>query len=463
MMSTESLVPCRSNRTFRAMCLIAVALLLLPLIGGCSKKQKPQGRQAEVTIMKVVPADTPVTFEFVAQTQSSHEVEIRARVSGFLEKRVYTEGSIVKKGSVLFLMDKKPFQTQVNAAAAALARQKASLEVARMNLERVKPLAEQNALSQKDLDDAKGSYESSAAAVEQAKAQLEMEQLNLSYCTITAPVTGITSAAMIQDGAYISAMNNQLTTVSVLSPMWVNFSVSENDMKRFADRVASGQIIPPKNDDYEVQIVLVDGSVYSETGRITFAAPSFNPKTGTFLIRSSFKNEKGDLRPNQYVRARMKGAIRRNGILVPQRAVQQGAKGHFMWVVDKDGKAEFRPVTLGDWYGDDVFVDAGLRAGDQVVTDGLLSVRQGEPVKIKPATEVPVPEKDTSGTKPQGTAPAVKIETVPTKPAAAPEAKTAGTAAPSKPAAKPVEPGTPAKPAAKPASSGGPGGTKQGR
>jgi hypothetical protein len=134
-----------------------------------------------------------------------------------------------------------------------------------------------------------------------------------------------------------------------------------------------------------------------------------------------------------------------------------------MWVVDKDGKAEFRPVTLGDWYGDDVFVDAGLRAGDQVVTDGLLSVRQGEPVKIKPATEVPVPEKDTSGTKPQGTAPAVKIETVPTKPAAAPEAKTAGTAAPSKPAAKPVEPGTPAKPAAKPASSGGPGGTQQGR
>ncbi len=450
MMSTGSITLCRSTRTFRAMCLLAVALLFLTLAGGCSKKQKPQDRQPEVTVVKVAPADTPVTFEFVAQTQSSHEVEIRARVNGFLEKRMYTEGSIVKKGTVLFVMDKKPFQTQVNAAAAALARQKASLEVARMNLDRVKPLAEQNALSQKDLDDAKGTFESTSAAVEQAKAQLEMEQLNLSYCTITAPVTGITAAAMIQDGAYVSQMNSQLTTVSVLSPMWVNFSISENDMKRFADRVASGQIIPPKDDNYDVEIVLVDGSVFSETGRITFAAPSFNAKTGTFLIRSSFKNAKQTLRPNQYVRARMKGAVRRNAILVPQRAVQQGAKGHFVWVVGKEGKAEFRPVTVGDWYGDDVFVDAGLHGGDQVVVDGVLSVRQGESVKIKPAA---APE-------PKAGTPAVKVEPgqAPAQPAAAP----------SKPAAAPAVPPAAAKPAApappvKPAQPGGAGSAKQGR
>jgi membrane fusion protein (multidrug efflux system) len=444
------------------MCLLAVTLLLLPLAGGCSKKQKPQDRQVEVTVTKVTPADTPMTFEFVAQTQSSHEVEIRARVNGFLEKRMYTEGSIVKKGTVLFVMDKKPFQTQVNAAAAALARQKASLEVARMNLDRVKPLAEQNALSQKDLDDAKGTFESTSAAVEQAKAQLEMEQLNLSYCTITAPVTGITAAAMIQDGAYVSQLNSQLTTVSVLSPMWVNFSVSENDMKRFADRVASGQIIPPKDDNYDVEIVLVDGSVFSETGRITFAAPAFNAKTGTFLIRSSFKNAKQTLRPNQYVRARMKGAVRRNAILVPQRAVQQGAKGHFVWVVGKEGKAEFRPVTVGDWYGDDVFVDAGLRGGDQVVVDGVLSVRQGESVKIKPAA---TPE-------PKAGTPAVKVEPAPVTPAQTtvqPAAKTTQpAAAPSKPVAAPAAPPAAAKPAApappvKPAQPGGAGSTKQGR
>ncbi len=441
-----------SGHVTRTMVIIALLFITLPFLEACSKKEKPAAREAEVTAVKIVPRDTPVVFEFVAQTQSSHEVEIRARVSGFLEKRVYTEGSIVKKGSTLFIMDKKPFQTQVNAAAAALARQKASNEVARMNLERVKPLAEQNALSQKDLDDAKGSFESTAAAVEQAKAQLEMEQLNLSYCTITAPVTGITAAAMIQDGAYVSQLNSQLTTVSVLSPMWVNFSISENDMKRFSDRVASGQIIPPKNDNYEVEIVLVDGSVFSETGRITFAAPSFNAKTGTFLIRSSVKNEKGALRPNQYVRARMKGAIRRNAILVPQRAVQQGAKGHFMWVVNKEGKAEFRPVTVGDWYGNDVFIDAGLHDGDQIVVDGVLSVRQGESVKIKPAAASQPGE--------PGAKPAVKIDTAPA--AASPAIPAGPAAAPSKPAVKPVQSGAPARPAV-PAPPGTTGSGQQGR
>ena len=452
MMYSQSLKVCHSEPMFRAMFMLAAALILLTFPGGCSKKEKPHERVAGVTAMKITPADTPVAFEFVAQTQSSHEVEIRARVNAFLEKRTYTEGTIVKKGSTLFLMDKKPFQTQVNAAAAALARQKASHEVARMNLERVKPLAEQNALSQKDLDDAKGNFESTGAAVEQAKAQLEMEKLNLSYCTITAPVTGITGAAMIQDGAYVSTMNNQLTTVSVLSPMWVNFSISENDMKRFSDRVASGQIIPPENHNYDVEIVLVDGSVFPETGRITFAAPSFNAKTGTFLIRSSVKNTKGDLRPNQYVRARMKGAVRRNAVLVPQRAIQQGAKGHFVWVINKEGKAEFRPVTVGDWYGNDVFIDGGLRAGEQVVVDGVLSVRQGEPVEIKPAAPVP-------GAKPGEPAPAVKVDTTPAKPGATPS-QPAST--PSKPGAKPADSATP-KPGAKPADSGTAGGTKQGR
>lgn len=377
----------------RAFLVLAVALTILPFQGGCGKKEaKPKSHPSEVTVMKIVPADTPVTFEFVAQTQSSHQVEIRARVNGFLDKRAYIEGAVVKEGSTLFIMDKKPFQAQVEASAAALARQKAAYETARMNLERVKPLAEQNALSQKDLDDAKGSYESSAAAVEQAKAQLETEKLNLSYCTITSPITGVSSAAAVQDGAYVSQMNNQLTTVAVLSPMWVNFSISENDTKKYADAIASGKIIPPKNDNYEVEIVLVDGSIFSQKGRITFADPSYNAKTGTFLIRASVKNPDGQLRPNQYVRARMKGAIRRNGILIPQRAVQQGAKGHFVWVINKEGKAEFRPITIGEWYGNDIFIDQGLMAGDQMVVDGALTVRQGEPVATKPLVDTAPPK-----------------------------------------------------------------------
>lgn len=417
-----------------SLAIIGLLMIVIPF-AGCSKKAKQPQREAEVTVMTVKQGDTPMAFEFVAQTQSSHEVQIRARVSGFLEKRVYMEGAVVKKGSTLFLMDKKPFQAQVNAAAAALTRQKSNHETARRNLERVKPLAEQNALSQKDLDDAKRNFETTAAEVEQAKAQLEMQQLDLSYCTITSPITGITSAAMVQDGAYVNQQNNQLTTVSILSPMWVNFSISENDVKRYADRIASKQIIPPRNDNYEVEIILVDGSIFSEKGMITFAAPSYDAKTGTFMLRTTFPNAKGYLRPNQYVRARMKGAVRANAVLIPQRAVQQGAKGHFVWVVNKEGKAEFRPVTIGDWYGNDLFIDSGLRSGEQIVVDGVLGVRQGEPVKIKQASA------EQPATK-SGEAPAVKMESAPPKPAPKPEAAPV----PAKNAAQPTDKAAPAKP-----------------
>jgi membrane fusion protein (multidrug efflux system) len=366
--------------------ILLVAIASSILLVHCKKEEiKPEAKPpAEVYVIKVDPRNMPVTFEYVAQTQSSQQVEIRARVNGFLDKRVYVEGSIVKEGQILFRMDKKPFQAQVDAAAAALARQKAAMETARLNLDRIRPLAAQNAVSKKDLDDSVGAYEVSAAAVEQAKALLETAQLNLSYCTISSPLTGITSAAQQQDGAYVNQLNSQLTTVAVLSPIWVNFSVSENEMKRYRDQVSRGELLVPRGWDFEVQVILVDGSVFPHTGRITFAAPSYSAQTGTFLIRASVNNPEGILRPNQYVRVRLKGAIRPNSILVPQRAVQQGAKGHFIWVVNNEGKSEPRPVVVGDWYGNDIFITEGLRAGDQVVVDGGLALRPAEPVKTKP-------------------------------------------------------------------------------
>ncbi|ABQ26839.1 efflux RND transporter periplasmic adaptor subunit [Geotalea uraniireducens] len=364
--------------TVAALCLAAL------LAGGCHKKEQAAAPPPPtVTVTEVVAKDTPITFEYVAQTQSSRQVNIQARVSGFLDKRVYTEGAIVKAGDILFLMDKKPFQAQLDGAAAALARQKAAMETARLNLERTKPLTAQNALSQKDLDDATGAFESAAAAVEQAKADLQTQQLNLSYCTIASPTTGITGAAIQQDGAYINAMNSQLTTVAVLSPIWVNFSISENELKRYRDQVAKGEIRSPRYDNYDIEVVLVDGSIFPHTGRITFAAPSFDAKTGTFLIRASVANPKGILRPNQYVRARMKGAIRPKAITIPQRAVQQGAKGHFVWVVNKERKAESRPVVVGDLMGDDWFITEGLRPGDRVVVDGGLALRPDVVVTVK--------------------------------------------------------------------------------
>lgn len=362
-----------------------VLLSILTAVGCGEKKPAAVAPQPAVEVVTVAPRNVPVSFEFVAQTESSQQVNINARVNGFLDKRVYTEGSMVKAGDVLFLMDKKPFQVQVEAMQAALARHKAAMETARLNLERTKPLTARNALSRKDLDDATGSYESAVAQVEQGKADLENARLNLSYCTISSPVTGITGAAQQQDGTYINVQNSLLTTVAALSPIWVNFSLSENEMMTYRNQINKGLLIPPKGQNYQIDIILVDGSVFPYPGRITFAAPSYSAKTGTFLLRASVINPDAVLRPNQYVRVRTKGAIRPNAILIPQRAVQQGAKGHFVWVITKEGTADYRPVVVGEWNGDDWFITEGLRAGDQVVVDGGLTLRPGAPVTIKTA------------------------------------------------------------------------------
>lgn len=194
---------------------------------------------------------------------------------------------------------------------------------------------------------------------------------------------GVSSSARQTDGTYINPQNSLLTTVAVLSPIWVNFSISENEMYKYRAQVAKGLLRSPEYKDIEVEIVLVDGSVYPYKGQMTFAEPSYNAQTGTFLVRTSVHNPEGVLRPNQYVRARLKGSVRPNAILVPQRAVQQGSKGHFVWVVDKDSKAEQRPVVVGDWLGDDWFIYEGLRAGEKVVVDGTLTLRPGVTVNMK--------------------------------------------------------------------------------
>ncbi len=384
--------------------LIVLIVWGLPPIG-CKKKEdaKVETPLKEVSVMTVKIQDEQVFTEFVAQTQSSQLVNIQARVSGFLEKRLYEEGSVVKEGQALFKIDDKPFKVQLDQAKAALSEQKASLETARLNLERVKPLVKNNALSQKDLDSAVGQYQSLLAAVEQAKARVNNENLNLSYTTITSPVAGVSSSAREADGTYINAQNSLLTTVEVLSPMWVNFSLSENDMQKYRDQVKKGLLVPPKNNSYEVEIVLVDGSIFPHKGRITFAEPSFNPQTGTFLIRASVKNPDGSLRPNQYVRARLKGAIRPNAILIPQRSVQQDSKSQFVWVVQAGSTVEKRPVKVGNWHDDNWFILEGLKSGDQVVVDGLLMLQAGMKVNVKtsqPENGAGVDAKAKSGNEP---------------------------------------------------------------
>ena len=386
---------------------IAIAFAAIVLCAGCHKEPAaPPTPTVEVTVMKVEPHDTPVDFEFTAQTQSSREVEIRARVDGFLDKRVYTEGQLVHTGQVLFQMDPKPFEAVLQTARGQLAQQQARLYVTKANLARVIPLAKQNALSQKDLDDATGNEKEAESAVIAAQGQVQTAELNLSYTTIKSPLTGLSSFARQQDGSYVTATTaGLLTYVYQLDPMWVNFSVSENEMLGYRDQIEKKQLIFPVNDDFEVSVVLADGTLYPSRGHINFANPAFNVQTGTFLVRASFENPKGSLRPGQFVRARVSGAIRPNAILVPQRAVLQGAKSHFVWVVDNDSKAHERVVETGEWHGDNWFITDGLQAGDRIVVDGAIRVIADTPLKItgepKPSADTPAAAKAAPSEVPQ--------------------------------------------------------------
>jgi membrane fusion protein (multidrug efflux system) len=249
-------------------------------------------------------------------------------------------------------------------------------------------------VSKKDLDDAIGAEQGANAAVMSAQGQVQTAQINLGYTTITSPLNGLSSYARKHDGSYVTpGPEGLLTTVSVLDPMQVNFSVSENELLRWREDIGHGRLKFPPNNAFEVEISLADNSVYPNRGRITFIDPSFNPQTGTFLVRAEFSNPKAVLKPGQFVRAKAKGAMRPNAIVVPQRAVLQGAKSHFVWVIGKDGKAEQRMVDVGQWRDDDWFVNEGLKAGERIVVDGAVRVTAGAPLKVA-ETAPAAPAKD---------------------------------------------------------------------
>jgi membrane fusion protein (multidrug efflux system) len=369
------------------LCGYVLALGLAVPLAACKKEAPPPAAgPLQVTALTVEPRDTPVQFEFVAQTQSSREVQIQSRVDGFLDRRLYREGEMVRAGQTLFQMDRKPFEAALQTAQGQLSQQRARVEVAAANLARVRPLAARNAVSKKDLDDAVGAEKSARASVIAAEGEVRKAELNLGYTTIQSPLKGLSSFAKKQEGSYLTAgQEGLLTTVSQIDPIWVNFSVSENQKLLYSDQVAKGQLIFPKSMNFEVEVLLADGSAFPHRGRINFSAPSFDSQTGTFLVRTELPNPEGALRPGQFVRARMYGAVRPAAVRVPQRAVQQGAKSHYVWVVGNDGKAKQRVVEVGDWYGDDWFITDGLKRGERVVVDGAGRVTPAAPLKVSNA------------------------------------------------------------------------------
>jgi membrane fusion protein (multidrug efflux system) len=356
------------------------------LAAGCSKEAPPPPKPApQVSVVTVTPQTIPYVMTYVAQTESSRQVDIVARVSGYLERIAYKEGELVQEGQLLFELDPKPFRAQLDAAKGELRAQQARLSTAKANLSRIRPLAKMDAVSRADLDKAQGEHDSANAAVFAARAKVKEQELNLGYTTIESPVTGLASRSSQRQGAYINAQSEsaKLTYVAALDPVWVNFSVSQNQTTKLRDMVEKKLLVPPPNLDFEVEVALSDGTVYPHKGRINFADPSFSQETGSFLVRAVLPNPDRQLRPGMFVTARLYGATRPNAIVVPQLAVQQGSNGHLVYVVKPDGVAEIRPVVVGDYQGEkDIVIMAGLQGGERVIVDGALRVVAGQPVKL---------------------------------------------------------------------------------
>jgi membrane fusion protein (multidrug efflux system) len=366
----------------------AVAVACIALATACGPA--PQGGfqgfpPAAVTTLVLQPRSLPVSYEYVGQTAGSKEVEIRARVTGILERRLYTEGGWVKAGQPLFIIDPKPLEAQAAAADAEVARARAQLTQAEREVARLKPLAERRAIGQKEADDAVSNAELARAALKAAEARLAEVNLSLGYTRVNAPITGLSSRANKSEGSLVTANDTLLTMIWQVDPIWVPFNVSENDRLALERAVAAGRLVLPKDNAYDVTVRLSDGSAFPRKGRINFSDTRVNPATGTYEMRAEIANADGALKPGQFVRVTLKGAVRNNALAVPQAAVLDGPQGKFVYVTgkDKDGKdvAVARPIVLGDWIEVDGanlwIVESGLKAGDTVIVDGIAKLQPG--------------------------------------------------------------------------------------
>lgn len=353
------------------------------LLAACSgKEQAPAGPPGgampplPVTALEMQPTRVETSVEAVAQTEGAREVEVRARVGGILEKRVFEEGSPVKAGQALYQIDRAPLETAVAQARAQLAEAKARVEQTQREAARLKGLLAQQAISQREYDTASSDNNVATATVQAAQAALRQAELNLSYATVTAPVGGITGRSVVSEGTLLATGGGTLlTTVVQVNPMWVRFSIPEGELNaampegRFKPQAIRG-----------VELVLPDGSSYPLRGKLNFAASQIDPKLGTLQLRGEFANPEGRLLPGQFVRARLITGEQSGVFKVPQAAVVQTDKGPIVMTVGADNKVEPRPVKTGQWSGADWVVLGGLKAGDKVIIDNLMKARPGTTV-----------------------------------------------------------------------------------
>ncbi len=355
-------------------------------ITGCKKEAPPPPPPPVVEVMDIVATNAPLATEIIGQLDSPQNVDVRARVEAFVDKMLFVEGTDVKEGDPLFKLDDKPYQERLAAAKGLLGEAKAALNKYEKDVARLTPLAQKRAIPQQDLDNAQASVEVGKASVGTAEARVQAATLDLGYCDVKSPVSGLAGAKQVSLGDLVGkGQPTLLVTISVLDPIWFYCAISEVDYLRAEIEL---QRRNKKLADLPVTLLLANGTVHPEKGKFVFIDRAVDIKTGTLRVRAEFPNPKKLLRPGMFARIKVDLGVQPDSLLVPERAVAELQGKTFLWVVGTDNKTTQRPVKVGEVANGEANIKEGLKPGERIVVEGLQKVREGALVQPMTAAQI---------------------------------------------------------------------------
>jgi membrane fusion protein (multidrug efflux system) len=364
----------------------AVAALF---VAACGKQQgTPEMPPPEVGVVVVHAKAVPVTREASARLAPTRASDVRARVPGVLQKRLYQEGSMVKEGQLLMEIDPAPYQAALNVAAANLEQANAAAKNAAVTASRARELIGQSLVSRRELDDAEAQERSTAAQVSAARAQLQTARINLGYANVRAPISGRASQLRVLEGALVGQGEaTLLTTIEQVDPIYVYFDQPASDFERLRRAQAAGQVTISEGNKAEVRVIRSDGTEYPHVGTLDFSDFSVNPATGAVAFRGVVPNPEHLLLPGMYVTVQLVAGVLKSGFEVPQLAVQRDNQGAFVLTVGADGNVAAKRVDVVSTAGNNWVIGSGLADGDQIIVSGLQMARPGMKVNPKPVGE----------------------------------------------------------------------------
>lgn len=364
---------------------LALAGAVALAVAACKKQEMPQMPPPQVGVIEAAPQTLPLQRDMVGRLSAFRSADVRARVSGVLLQRVYTEGSDVKEGQTMFRIDPAPLQATLSSAQAQLASAQATYTNAHVAAERARSLAPQKFVSRSDLDNAEAQERSAAAAVQQARASVTTARINLGYASVTAPISGRAGKQQVTEGALVGEGSaTLLTTIDQIDPLYVNFSMNSEELSQLRAAQNQGSLQLSGDGKSTIDVLLGDGSTYPHSGTLDFSSVTVDPSTGSVSLRATLPNPEHALLPGAFVSFKANLGQRNNAYLVPQAAIQRDATGAYALVVGKDGKVARKNVTIDSQQQGQWVVTGGLATGDQVIVEGLQKAKEGQPAKAVP-------------------------------------------------------------------------------